>query len=126
MEQINLKGSVKTPDIKLDPEAGTLVFKGRSIPDNARDLYDPLINGWLNEYIKNPKEYTTADIDLEYFNTSTSMWLFHLFKKLYQIYNKGYKVEINWYYLDEDTLEAGEDFKALIPLPFNMINLEGS
>ena len=39
---------------------------------------------------------------------------------------KGAEVLVNWYYEedDEDMEEAGEDYQAIIKLPFNMIEVE--
>ena len=38
----------------------------------------------------------------------------------------GTEVKVNWYYEedDEDMLEAGEDYQAIIDLPFKMIEVE--
>jgi hypothetical protein len=49
--------------------------------------------------------------------------LLDLFKRLETISNK---VVINWYYEqdDEDMLEAGEDYEAIINVPFKMIEVE--
>ena len=49
-----------------------------------------------------------------------------LFKKLEAIHKAGNEVSINWYYEedDEDMLEAGEDYQAIIKVPFTMIEVE--
>jgi hypothetical protein len=49
-----------------------------------------------------------------------------LFKKLESIHKGGKEVVINWYYEedDEDMLEAGEDYQAIIKVPFKMIEIE--
>ena len=48
-----------------------------------------------------------------------------LFKKLEAIHKTGKEVVINWYYEedDEDMLEAGEDYQAIIKVPFKMIEV---
>ena len=48
------------------------------------------------------------------------MWIFHLFKKLEILYNTDHEVIVNWFYEDADSLETGEDFQAIIPIPFNI------
>ena len=71
----------------------------------------------------NPKKLTRVNIHLEYFNTSSSKCILDIFKKLESIKNAGNEVNINWYYEedDEDMLEAGEDYQAIINVPFKMI-----
>lgn len=122
MENIQLNPSPKTPSIHFDVEKGTLEIKGRSIPENALEFYRPLIE-WVEKYSVQSKPETTVHIQLEYFNTSSSKCLLDLFKKLESI---GNKVVIHWYYEqdDEDMLEAGEDYEAIINIPFKMIEVE--
>jgi len=47
-----------------------------------------------------------------------------VFKKLESL--SGTSVKVKWYYEedDEDMLEAGEDYEAIIDLPFEMIEVE--
>jgi hypothetical protein len=125
MEAISIEGTPKTPTIKFDPATGLLELKGRSIPENSIEFYKPLID-LLDKYSANPKPATNVNVQLEYFNTSSSKCILDLFKKLEAINNNGSKVTINWHYEedDEDMLEAGEDYQAIINLPFNMIQVE--
>ncbi len=99
-------------------------IKGRSIPENSIDFYKPMVD-WLDEYAKNPREKTIVNVQLEYFNTSSSKCILDVFKKLEAI-NKGKSsVQVNWYYEedDEDMLEAGEDYESIIRVPFKMIEI---
>jgi hypothetical protein len=125
MENLNLEGSAKTPTVKFDSQKGSLELKGRSIPENSIEFYKPL-NEWIDEYATNPQAQTTVDIKLEYFNTSSSKCILDLFKLLEKLNEKSTKVKINWFYEveDEDMAEAGEDYRAIIDLPFEMIEVE--
>ena len=125
MESISIEGTAKTPTIKFEVDKGFLEIKGRSIPENSIEFYKPLID-WLEKYSLSPKVDTSVNIQLEYFNTSSSKCILDVFKKLESIHNKGGKIVINWYYEedDEDMLEAGEDYQAIINVPFKMIQLE--
>lgn len=40
-------------------------------------------------------------------------------------YNNGTDIKVKWYYkeTDEDILEAGEDYKSLVKIPFEIIKL---
>jgi len=125
MDSINIEGTPKTPKVNFDPEKGTLLLKGRSIPENSIEFYRPLVD-WLDKYSTSPKGKTVCDIQLEYFNTSSSKCLLDLFKKMEQMNSSGSEIVINWYYEedDEDMLEAGEDYQSIINVPFKMIEVQ--
>lgn len=125
MENLQLEGSAKTPQVNFDSQNGKLMLKGRSIPENSIEFYKPL-NDWIDSYALEPIEVTTIDIKLEYFNTSSSKCILDLFKKLEKINGAKTEVSVNWYFEedDEDMEEAGEDYQAIIKLPFKMIEVE--
>lgn len=125
METITIEGTPKTPTINFDMEKGLLEIKGRSIPENSIEFYKPLVD-WLEKYSSKPKSQTNVNIQLEYFNTSSSKCILDVFKKLEAIHKNGSQIVINWYYEtdDEDMLEAGEDYQAIINVPFKMIEVE--
>jgi len=125
MENLHLEGSAKTPSIHFDAAAGKLELKGRSIPENSVEFYKPL-NEWIDTYGKSPVTATEVDVKLEYFNTSSSKCILDLFKKLESISGERTKVTVNWYYEqdDEDMEEAGQDYQAIIGLPFKIIEVE--
>ncbi|MCL2073178.1 MAG: DUF1987 domain-containing protein [Marinilabiliaceae bacterium] len=125
METIIREGTPKTPYVRLNGENGVIEIKGRSIPENSVEFYKPLIE-WLDRYANTPFDLTSVNIQLEYFNTSSSKCILDIFKKLELVFKKGNKVEINWYYEedDEDMFEAGEDYQSIISIPFKMIEME--
>jgi len=124
MDAINIDGTPKTPNVKFDAQSGMIEIKGRSIPENSVEFYKPLVD-WLEEYSANPKDQTVVNIQLEYFNTSSSKCILDVFKKL-EVVNANKSVVVNWYYEedDEDMLEAGEDYESILKLPFKMIEIE--
>ena len=122
MENLNIEGTPKTPTIILNAEQRELLIKGRSIPENSIEFYKPLVTA-LDECAKEESDGLTVNIVLEYFNTSSSKCLLDIFKKLEKINEKKEgSVSINWFYEedDEDMLEAGEDYQAIINIPFTM------
>jgi hypothetical protein len=127
MDTLLIEGSAKTPTIKFDSNSGLVEIKGRSIPENSIEFYKPLID-WLEKYAIKPQANTTVNIQLEYFNTSSSKCILDVFKKLENINKSGNStVIINWHFEedDEDMSEAGEDYKAIINVPFKMVMIEG-
>jgi len=125
MENLVIEGTPKTPTIKFQPQDGKLLIQGRSIPENSIEFYKPLVDS-LEAYAGTPKETTNVDIVLEYFNTSSSKCILDVFKKLEKINAEKSGVIINWHYEedDEDMLEAGEDYQAIINIPFKMVEIE--
>jgi len=126
MENISIEGSPKTPTVDFNSSTGVLVIKGRSIPENSIEFYKPL-NDWIDDYSRIAQGNTEVNIQLEYFNTSSSKCILDVFKKLEAISSQPEKeIIINWHYEedDEDMLEAGEDYDAIISIPFKMIEIE--
>jgi hypothetical protein len=124
MESLLIEGTAKTPNVKFDGDQGFIEIKGRSIPENSIEFYKPLVD-WLDRYSQCPKQTTKVNIQLEYFNTSSSKCILDVFKKLETIHKSSHEVVINWYYEedDEDMLEAGEDYESIIRIPFKMIEI---
>ena len=122
MEGITIEGTPKTPTINFDIATGHLEIKGRSIPENSIEFYKPIVE-LLDRYAAKPQANTNVKIQLEYFNTSSSKCILDIFKKLEAIHKAGNATIINWHYEqdDEDMLEAGEDYHAIIAVPFKMI-----
>jgi hypothetical protein len=125
VEKYIIQGSPKTPTVELDGDSGVLLLRGRSIPENSIDFFQP-INHWIDEYCADPQQETILQIRLEYFNTSSSKCILDLFRKLEQLNKEKSKVMVEWFYEtdDEDMEEAGEDYQAIVELPFSMIEVE--
>jgi hypothetical protein len=125
MDPIVIEGTPKTPSVNFNASTGILEIKGRSIPENSIEFYKPLIE-WIEKYGASPQSKTVVNIQLEYFNTSSSKCILDVFKRLEAIVNGGHDVLINWHYEedDEDMLEAGEDYQSIIKVPFKMIEVE--
>jgi hypothetical protein len=124
MDSIKIEGTPKTPTVNFTADNGILEIKGRSIPENAVEFYKPLVD-WIGNYGDAAKENTEVNVQLEYFNTSSSKCILDVFKKLESINGKT-NITIKWHYEedDEDMLEAGEDYQAIINIPFKMIEME--
>ena len=71
MDPINIEGTPKTPTVNFSSDSGVLEIKGRSIPENAVEFYKPLVD-WIGSYGDSAQSNTEVNIQLEYFNTSSS------------------------------------------------------
>lgn len=106
-----IEGTPKTPQIELDPFTGDFIFSGKSIPENAAKVYEPVLK-WVSEYILYARPTTNLRLNLEYFNTSSSLWLAKIFKVLAQINDPDY-VLIFHLYLPVDEYDELQDFEDL-------------
>jgi len=102
----------KTPQIDLDQLTGDLIFSGKSIPENAAKIYDPVLN-WVTEYIKKPNPTTNLRLNLEYFNTASILWLAKIFRVLIHIKEPEYVLIVHLY-LPVDEFEEMRDFEDII------------
>jgi hypothetical protein len=124
MESFNLEPTPKTPKILFDFETGKFLMSGRSIPENSIEFYQPVLD-WLANYQNEVKGDTEVEIKLEYFNTSSSKCIVEIFRKLEKVHHLGHPVKVRWFYdqEDEDMYESGEDFKEIIRLPIELIEV---
>jgi len=123
MESIRIEKTQKAPLFVL--RDGYIRLSGRSIPQNARQLYKICID-WIEQYVQSPERETKVDLYFEYIDTSSIRCVVDILAKLSQIpENENNKVEINWYYErdDEDALDLGVYIQAHLKIPFNIIQL---
>ncbi len=127
MEILRIEGKEDIPNISCDAENGFIVITGKSTHENPIEVYHSFHN-WLREYSENPASNTTVEVHLEYFNTSSSKCLLDAFKILESIHLKENNalVVVNWYYKanDLDLMEAGEDYKDMVKVPFKLQRIE--
>ncbi|RXJ65268.1 hypothetical protein CRV08_15590 [Halarcobacter ebronensis] len=113
-----------TPYIKLDATNGIIEIKGKSYPENTFEFYKPMMN-WVEDFFNSDrKEKTLVNLEIIYFNSSSSKLFFDFFDLLEEAHNKGKEIKINWIYHsdNESALEAGEDFKEdFLELDFNLV-----
>jgi hypothetical protein len=113
----------KTPAVRLDPAAGTLRIHGCSIPENADRFYGPLYDA-VDRYALHPATRTVVEVDLQYFNSSTSKYLLDVFKRLEDLHaTRTSSVVLEWRHAadDLDMKEAGEDYRALLEFPVKLV-----
>jgi len=101
LKNIFREATAKTPQVDFNCLTGDLILHGRSIPENANGFYEPLAK-WINEYIANPRPTTNLRLNLEYFNTASSLWLSKIVKNLSRMRNNEHLLLIHLYFSAED------------------------
>jgi hypothetical protein len=122
MATIDIQKTQLTPSILLDKDSGLVEIKGDSLPENTAEFYKPLM-AELKDYFNSPQDKTIINLEITYFNSSSSKLFFDFFDLLETASEKS-DVEINWIYDEENESmeEAGEDFlEDFESLNFNMV-----
>lgn len=117
-QSLIIEQTTKTPQIDMNPLSGELIISGRSIPENAAKVYEPVYE-WVSRYIQNARPTTNFRLNLEYFNTASSLWLAKILKILIKITDPDYVLIIHLYLpLEEfDEMNDLEDIKdAFYPI----------
>jgi hypothetical protein len=118
IQSLIIDETAKTPQVELNPFTGDFIFSGRSIPENAAKVYEPILN-WVSDYILHARPTTNLRLNLEYFNTSSSLWLAKIFKVLVRINEPDFVLIFHLYLpIDEfDEMKEFEDIKeAFFPI----------
>lgn len=117
---LSIESTIKTPSITLDSLSGEISIAGISIPENPLEFFKPLDQA-LEDYISKPSPSTNLEFKLEYFNTSSTLIIRNVIRKLSSI-NHQTNLNVKWYFEndDEDMQEAGDEFKLL----FKEVNFE--
>jgi len=101
IKSIFIERTAKTPQVDFNQLTGDLILFGRSIPENAAKVYEPLL-AWIIDYTESPRQTTNLRLNLEYFNTSSSIWLAKMVNALSKINKDDYVFFIHLYFDIED------------------------
>jgi hypothetical protein len=111
MENLIIETTKYTPKIDLNAETGIVDIRGKSYPENTFEFYKPMMD-WLKEYLDTcAKEETIVNMEIIYFNSSSSKLFFDFFDLLDEAKDE-HKIIVNWIFDEENESaeEAGEDF----------------
>jgi hypothetical protein len=125
MNNINIKATQSTPAVSFIPSEGKIEIIGRSIPENAIEFYEELLNQ-IEAYLIKPHKLTEVTIQLDYFNSSSSVSILNMLKLLKQLYGNGFEVNVKWIYEedDDDILNAGKNYQTILNIPFQFIAIQ--
>jgi len=124
MENLKIEATKSSPEIYFNAETNILSIIGESYPENTAKFYEPVFI-WLEKYVTSIIDQVVVfNIELIYFNSSSSKVLMDIFDILEVSSKEGKNIKLNWIY-DEDNdaaLEYGEEFEEDIEsLDFNLV-----
>lgn len=122
MHALKIEATDKTPRISFDPTSGNFEIKGKSIPNDAEAFYAPVLE-WMENYVKSPGKKTHVELNLEYFNITSSKRILFLLYKLNELIDANHDVQVKWYYAesDDDMHEVGQDYAFMVKVPFQFV-----
>ena len=124
MENIYIEQSFHTPEVSFDNEKNRLYIVGKSYPEDASKFYEPIV-AWLEENISEIKDNFSVEIQLDYFNTSSSKYILRIFLMLEDFKKEHPEItlSITWKYHpnDEEMKESGIEYQQFVTIPFEFI-----
>lgn len=111
-----------TPQVEMIASKKLCEISGESYVEDAISFYQPII-GWIKEYGNTNNKELTFNFKLTYFNTSSSKSILDVLNALKEIQTKEIRVQINWYYPEDnyDLLAEAEDFIEDLEIDMNLI-----
>jgi len=125
MRDLTVAGTDSIPAIKADWAAGLLEMTGDSYPENAFELYQPVID-WIEAFLAADERPLRLRLTLLYLNTSSIRALIDILDMLETAYGKGRDVSLVWLYEpeNESVAELAEEFREDYTFPFEVVSQE--
>jgi len=101
MENYIIPQTKYTPLIELHYQDKFLRIYGDSYPENAMEIFQPLINK-LDEYFKQPQQSLVVDLRIDYLNTSSTKMMTDMLSKLQSFHDAGHSIKLSWSYPEGD------------------------
>ncbi len=121
MENLIINPTKTTFGVCFNAEKGTLDISGTSYPDNAIEFFKPLLD-WVKQYTENMDSALLIQFKVNYYNTSSSKYLFKMLEMVENYFTKGHEVEIIWHYYEgeEDMLDTWKELIEELDLPYRI------
>ncbi|GAA5236070.1 DUF1987 domain-containing protein [Verticiella sediminum] len=122
MKDLNIIGGRSTPSIIASSETRTLTMRGDSYPENALELFGPIIE-WVEAQLQASNAPLVLELELMYLNTSSIKAMMDIFDLLEEAHGCDGDVAVNWYFDAENGRvgELAEEFKEDYTFPFAII-----
>lgn len=118
---VSMVATGSSPQITADSATSTVEIRGESYPENAFELYAPLLD-WVEQHLAIPDAVLTLNLYLLYLNTSSVKSLMDLLDLLQEAHQRGQRMVVNWYYEAGNlrAAELAEEFKEDCDFVFNI------
>lgn len=118
MNNLYIPATPSSPEVDFRFTENKLSLTGESYPENAAAFYSEIITT-LRQYLgeSGPDSNMTLNVNLTYFNSSSTKMLFTLFGALNDKAASGTSIRVNWCrHADDDTMrEFGQELQEDFP-----------
>ena len=123
-KDLYISGTEDSPEIHLNQENRIFKISGRSLPENANILFQPVFE-WFTDYFVDPLPTTEFFIQLEYFNSATAKKIIELLLLFENQFENGNNLKIIWFYKRNDfTMQKkGQDLLNILKIPYEIRSL---
>ena len=117
MAPLIIKPTKTTPLVWFEPQAGTCVIAGHSLPENAPEFYGKLLAA-MDEAMPGLNAPVRWEFRLIYFNTSSTKGIYQVLARIKAHMEKGVAHSVIWDVEEDDEFmrEAGENFKEMLAM----------
>ncbi len=125
MNALILPPTRSTPGVWFEPATGRFELTGNSIPENANEFYQPVIE-WLANNLADMKGELVMDFHLSYFNSTSLKAIYQLLKQIKAACTMGSTIRVRWYAEDDDELliETVAMLSDMLDLPMEILPAE--
>ena len=109
--------------ISVDYYAGRIEISGNSYPENPIEFFSPVLE-YLKTYLNYRKKSVSLILKINYFNTTSSRYLFKMLQLLAGFRQRGYPLQIIYHHRpgNDDMLESWQEFMQELSLDFEIVN----
>ena len=126
-DKLHILPTYSTPEVIIDTQKGLISLKGKSVPEDSVSFYKPILD-FVDNFDSSLIGRIYVYIEFEYFNSNSSKFILDLLLKIAALkeINEKLIAYIDWVVdkNDDDMIEAGEDYKAIVKLPFKILSKE--
>lgn len=95
------KGVFFIPDVNFSAKTGKLSISGASYLEDTSKFYAPVLE-WLNNFYNSSSLPVQLDLNLNYYNTSSSRSILDILLATKEYEKKGRQVVVNWHHKGDD------------------------
>ncbi len=121
LKTIHIKATEETPEVFLNTNGDECRILGKSLPENAFDFYEPILQ-WIRLYCDKVEKPLKLHLQFDYFNSSSGRYLFELLHTLEQSkFKENYRIVWITDKDDELMFEKGLEYKNLCDIAFDVV-----
>ncbi len=122
MEDLNIEPTKTTFGVRFHSTNGFMEIKGNSYPENAIEFFQPLLD-WVRNFTKANRKPVRLVFKVNYFNTSSSKYIFKLMEIFHEYQKRGNKIEVQWQFFQgqEDMLETWQELMGELDMKYQVV-----